>query len=98
MCVQRRQTSACTSRVVLSKSSISAVCIAKCPHFSQEEIKALIFCAHKAYVFIESFDNTRVIFYVRRSGLYLYKYGIYGTISMYILKSSFCLSPDINFT
>ena len=30
--------------------------------------------------------NTRVIFYVRRIGLYLYKYRIYGTISIYILK------------
>ena len=29
---------------------------------------------------------TRVIFYVRRIGLYLYKYKIYGTISIYILK------------
>ena len=29
---------------------------------------------------------TRVIFYVRRIGLYLYKYRIYGTISIYILK------------
>ena len=29
---------------------------------------------------------TRVMFYVRRIGLYLYKYGIYGTISIYILK------------
>ena len=28
----------------------------------------------------------RVIFYVRRMGLYLYKYRIYGTISIYILK------------
>ena len=32
------------------------------------------------------FDSTRVIFYVRRIGLYLYKYRIYGTISIYILK------------
>ena len=31
-------------------------------------------------------DSTRVIFYVRRIGLYLYKYRIYGTISIYILK------------
>ena len=31
-------------------------------------------------------DCTRVIFYVRRIGLYLYKYRIYGTISIYILK------------
>ena len=31
--------------------------------------------------------STRVIFYVRRIGLYLYKYRIYGTISIYILKS-----------
>ena len=30
--------------------------------------------------------RTRVIFYVRRVGLYLYKYRIYGTISIYILK------------
>ena len=30
--------------------------------------------------------HTRVIFYVRRIGLYLYKYRIYGTISIYILK------------
>ena len=30
---------------------------------------------------------TRVIFYVRRNGLYLYKYRIYGTITIYILKS-----------
>ena len=29
---------------------------------------------------------TRVIFYVRRIGLYLYKYRIYGTITIYILK------------
>ena len=29
---------------------------------------------------------TRVIFYVRRIGLYLYKYKTYGTISIYILK------------
>ena len=32
------------------------------------------------------FSRTRVIFYVRRIGLYLYKYRIYGTISIYILK------------
>ena len=38
-------------------------------------------------------------FYVRRSGLYLYKYRIYGTISIMIFeRSSFCLSTDINFT
>ena len=30
--------------------------------------------------------NTRVIFYVGRIGLYLYKYRIYGTITKYILK------------
>ena len=29
---------------------------------------------------------TRVIFYVRRIGQYLYKYRIYGTITIYILK------------
>ena len=29
---------------------------------------------------------TRVIFYVRRIWLYLYKYRIYGTITIYILK------------
>ena len=29
---------------------------------------------------------TRVIFYVRRIGRYLYKYRIYGTISIYLLK------------
>ena len=29
---------------------------------------------------------TRVIFYVRRIGLYLYKFRIYGTISIHILK------------
>ena len=31
-------------------------------------------------------DYTRVIFYVRRIGLYLYKYRIYGTISIYVLN------------
>ena len=31
-------------------------------------------------------EHTRVIFYVRRIGLYLYKNRIYGTISIYILK------------
>ena len=30
--------------------------------------------------------HTRVIFYVRRIGLYLYKYRIYGTRSIYISK------------
>ena len=30
--------------------------------------------------------NTKVIFYVRRIGLYLYKYRINDTISIYILK------------
>ena len=34
----------------------------------------------------EILSNTRVIFYVRRIGLYLYKYRIYGTICIYILK------------
>ena len=29
---------------------------------------------------------TRVILYVRRIGLYLYKYRIYGTITIYFLK------------
>ena len=29
---------------------------------------------------------TRVIFYVRRIGLYLYKYRIHGNINIYILK------------
>ena len=35
-----------------------------------------------------------------RIGLYLYKYRIYGTISIYIYikRSSFCLSTDINST
>ena len=33
-----------------------------------------------------SAESTRVIFYVRRIRLYLYKYRIYGTISIYILK------------
>ena len=33
------------------------------------------------------FIHTRVIFYVRRIGPYLYKYRIYGTISIYILKA-----------
>ena len=37
-------------------------------------------------------------FYVRRIGLYLYKYRIYGTISIYFERSRFCLSTDINFT
>ena len=32
------------------------------------------------------YTSTRVIFYVRRIGLYLYKYRIYGAISIYILK------------
>ena len=42
---------------------------------------------------------TRVIFYVRRIGLYLYKYKIYRTIIyIYIKRSSFYLSTDINFT
>ena len=40
---------------------------------------------------------TRVIFYVRRIGLYLYKYRIYGTITVYFERSSSCLSLDINF-
>ena len=34
--------------------------------------------------FVQS--STRVIFYVRRTGLYLYKYRNYATISIYILK------------
>ena len=29
---------------------------------------------------------TRVVFYFRKIGLYLYKYRIYGTISTYFLK------------
>ena len=36
----------------------------------------------------------RVNFYVRRIGLYLYKYRIYGTISIYILKGL----ASVNFT
>ena len=40
--------------------------------------------AHSGRSYIK--DLTRVIFYVRRIGLYLYKYRIYGTISIYILK------------
>ena len=36
------------------------------------------------YTAVESF--TRVIFYVRKIGLYLNNYKIYGTISIYILK------------
>ena len=35
---------------------------------------------------LDSIYHTRVIFYVRRIGLYLYKYRIYGTISIHILK------------
>ena len=57
------------------------------------------------YFFVEHTHNTiilqytRVIFYVRRIGRYLYKYRIYGTISIYFFeRSSFCLSTDINFT
>ena len=36
--------------------------------------------------FTGSYLYARVIFYVRRIGLYLNKYRIYGTISTYILK------------
>ena len=35
---------------------------------------------------VQCLKGTRVIFYVRRIGLFLYKYRIYGTISIYILK------------
>ena len=35
---------------------------------------------------IKTSKYTRVIFYVRRIGLYLYEYRIYGTISIYILE------------
>ena len=35
---------------------------------------------------LEKSQFRRVIFYVRRIGLYLYKYRIYGTISICILK------------
>ena len=35
---------------------------------------------------VPSWVSYEVIFYVRRIGLYLYKYRIYGTISIYILK------------
>ena len=42
-------------------------------------IQNFVFSTHKK-------DCTRVIFYVRRIGLYLYKYRIYGTKSIYILK------------
>ena len=39
------------------------------------------------YIFTQQDQETmRVIFYVRRIGLYLYKYRIYGTITIYILK------------
>ena len=41
---------------------------------------ARVFEPHSATI------DTRVIFYVRRIGLYLYKYRIYGTITIYILK------------
>ena len=34
----------------------------------------------------EMISTYEVHFYVRRIGLYLYKYKIYGTISIYILK------------
>ena len=36
------------------------------------------------YPMVYFFLSTRVIFYVRRIGLYLYKYRIYGTITIYI--------------
>ena len=37
-------------------------------------------------------------FYLRRIGLYLYKYRIYGTIGIYNIKRFiFCLSTDIKF-
>ena len=41
------------------------------------------------------YSYTRVIFYVRRIGLYLYKYRIYGTISIYILKGLSSFYPLI---
>ena len=43
-------------------------------------------CASTSAIAGFFFVNTRVIFYVRRIGLYLYKYRIYGTITIYILK------------
>ena len=56
------------------------------------EIVRFILCnTHLGYAKFISFTKlcrfyTRVIFYVRRIGLYLYKYRIFGTISIYILK------------
>ena len=52
--------------------------------------KMMSFGAYKvslSSLFKEDTDmiDTRVIFYVRRIGLYLYEYKIYGTISIYIL-------------
>ena len=50
-------------------------------------VEKRIFSGKKGKYLIISKCFTRVIFYVRRIGLYLYKYNIYGTISVYILKA-----------
>ena len=51
-------------------------------HKEEEKVSKTI----RTFVIPQELEVTRVIFYVRRIGLYLYKYRIYGTISIYILK------------
>ena len=45
-----------------------------------------VYEVYRGYIVFAFSVTTRVIFYVRRMGLYLYKYRIYGTITIHILK------------
>ena len=56
------------------------------PHFGQKRFSRTIFSVEYAFFVLALDIFTRVIFYVRRIGLYLYKYRIYSIISIYVLK------------
>ena len=57
------------------------------PNFEKVGVDIASACVYQNKIRVLKFHiYTRVIFYVRRIGLYLYKYRIYGTISIYILK------------
>ena len=74
------------------------------PKFDCYVIKTVLKISHtlqSIFIFYNRHSDLivrRGIYYVRRFGFYLYKYKIYGTISIqYFIKSSFCVSTDINF-
>ena len=60
--------------------------VCKSRNFNMKKSLNLILEMNEVVVLCKISISTRVIVYGRRIGLYLYKYRIYGTTSIYILK------------